>query len=161
MPEETAEATAAATEATEEVAEAAEATEAVGEAGEATAEVPEAVAEAAEATGVAAEATGVAAEATGEVAEAAEAEDLKAEVPVEAAAAPGEGENPEDLLDDIVPYVTYDEDKSNFVKEGRWVLPKRSQFPSIFCPLRVRVRLVPVEVGTVNPWKLPVGEATG
>jgi len=58
----------------------------------------------------------------------------------------------------IVPQVTYDE-KSHFTKEGRWVLPKRSQFPSIFCPLRVRVRLAsPHDVSVVNPYKIPVAE---
>ncbi|CAK9054874.1 unnamed protein product [Durusdinium trenchii] len=66
-----------------------------------------------------------------------------------------EQEPEEDLLDDIVPYVTYDE-KGNFSKEGRWVQPKRSQFPCIFCPLRVRVRLSPEGSSEVNPWKLPV-----
>ena len=40
------------------------------------------------------------------------------------------------------------------------MIPKRSQFPSVFCPLRVRVRLAPPDPSTeVNPWKLPAVKA--
>jgi len=60
----------------------------------------------------------------------------------EGAAPPGEAV--EDSIDDIVPLVSYedsDEKRSFFSKDGRWIIPKREQFPSVFCALRVRVRM--------------------
>lgn len=50
-------------------------------------------------------------------------------------------------VDDVVPIVTYDENdkKCLFSKDGRWVIPKREQFPSVFCALRVQVRLETAE----------------
>lgn len=47
----------------------------------------------------------------------------------------------EDLIDDIVPMVSYDHPRCCFSKDGRYILPKREQFPSIFCGLRVTLRL--------------------
>jgi len=51
----------------------------------------------------------------------------------------------EDLVDDIVPLVSYDDKRCQFSKDGRYILPKREQFPSIFCALRVTVRLEALE----------------
>mmetsp|Transcript_106045 Transcript_106045/g.253103 ORF Transcript_106045/g.253103 Transcript_106045/m.253103 type:complete len:598 (-) Transcript_106045:131-1924(-) len=62
----------------------------------------------------------------------------------------------EDQIDDIVPFICYDEEKGSFSKDDRWILPKRNQFPLIFCALRVRIRLEPIEPsgGSANPWNL-------
>ena len=85
---------------------------------------------------------------------------------VEAAVEQEEAVEPEEseaqLKDeDIVPLVSYDE-KSNFSKDGRWVLPKRSQFPSVFCPLRVRLRLSSTkdiqDISVANPYKMTVAQ---
>ncbi|CAJ1393270.1 unnamed protein product [Effrenium voratum] len=81
-----------------------------------------------------------------------------AEKPAGTAAEHETSEAKEDVLDSGVPKVTYDEEKGNFTKDGRWILPKRSQFPSVFCALRVRVRLSPSGAADVNPWKLSVEE---
>eukprot|EP00929_Paragymnodinium_shiwhaense_P000488 TRINITY_DN100727_c0_g1_i1.p1 TRINITY_DN100727_c0_g1~~TRINITY_DN100727_c0_g1_i1.p1 ORF type:complete len:757 (+),score=178.22 TRINITY_DN100727_c0_g1_i1:169-2439(+) len=47
------------------------------------------------------------------------------------------------FMDDIVPFIRYDDDdeKSHFHKKDRWIVPKKGLFPSVFCALRVRVRL--------------------
>lgn len=50
----------------------------------------------------------------------------------------------QELIDDIVPFVSYedrDDKRSFFSKDGRWIIPKREQFPSVFCALRVKVTL--------------------
>lgn len=50
----------------------------------------------------------------------------------------------EEEIDDIVPMVSYEdteERRSCFSKDGRWIIPQREQFPSVFCAVRVRVRL--------------------
>jgi hypothetical protein len=47
----------------------------------------------------------------------------------------------EDLIEDIVPVISYEDKKCQFSKDGRYILPKREQFPSIFCALRVTIRL--------------------
>jgi hypothetical protein len=47
----------------------------------------------------------------------------------------------EDAVNDLVPVVSYDDKKTMFTKDGRWILPKRQQFPTIFSALQVRVRI--------------------
>mmetsp|Transcript_45177 Transcript_45177/g.72130 ORF Transcript_45177/g.72130 Transcript_45177/m.72130 type:complete len:949 (+) Transcript_45177:133-2979(+) len=47
----------------------------------------------------------------------------------------------EDLIDDIVPMVSYEGERKFFSKDGRYILPKREEFPSIFCGLRVTMRI--------------------
>ncbi|CAE7589422.1 unnamed protein product [Symbiodinium natans] len=66
----------------------------------------------------------------------------------------------EDEVDDIVPFICYDEEKGSFSKDDRWILPKRNQFPLIFCALRVRIRLEPFEPSntSTNPWNLSAEE---
>jgi hypothetical protein len=51
----------------------------------------------------------------------------------------------EDVVEDIVPMISYDDKRCQFSKDGRYILPKREQFPSIFCGLRVHLRLEPLE----------------
>lgn len=66
--------------------------------------------------------------------------------PVAAAEASASAEGGQ-KLDDSVPSVTYDENdkKCLFSKDGRWIIPKREQFPSVFCALRVQVRLKAID----------------
>jgi len=70
----------------------------------------------------------------------------------------------EDTVDDIVPLVSYDEKRSHFTKDGRWIIPKREQFPSVFCALRVRVRIekLNAEAGDErNPKALTAADVEG
>lgn len=56
----------------------------------------------------------------------------------------------DDAVDDIVPVVSYEDKKSLFSKDGRFIIPKREQFPSIFCGLRVLVKLEAAQDGLLD-----------
>lgn len=61
----------------------------------------------------------------------------------------------DDLVDDIVPIVSYDDKKSQFSKNDRLIMPKNGHFPSIFCALNVVVRLEPLGVDSNLAVTLP------